>query len=128
MPSASARRVSRRRASARCSSFSTKPYSRIMSTNEELVIGLVSISDRASQGVYKDEGIPALEEWFSRTLTAPKWRTVTRLIPDERPQIEATLKALVDDEHCHLVLITGGTGPSLRDVTPEATLAVGDKE
>ena len=99
-----------------------------MTTNEELVIGLVSISDRASQGVYKDEGIPALEEWFSRVLAAPTWRTVTRLIPDERPQIEATLKSLVDDEKCHLVLTTGGTGPALRDVTPEATLAVGDKK
>ena len=99
-----------------------------MSTNEELVIGLVSISDRASQGVYKDEGIPALEEWFTRAISQPAWRTVTRLIPDERPQIEAALKSLVDDEGCHLVLTTGGTGPALRDVTPEATLAVGDKE
>ncbi|HEX2830763.1 MAG TPA: molybdopterin adenylyltransferase [Burkholderiales bacterium] len=99
-----------------------------MSTNEELVIGLVSISDRASQGVYRDEGIPALEEWFGRAIRAPKWRTVTRLIPDERAQIEAALKALVDDEGCHLVLTTGGTGPALRDVTPEATLAVGDRE
>jgi molybdopterin adenylyltransferase len=97
-------------------------------TDEELVIGLVSISDRASQGVYKDEGIPALEEWFGRALAAPKWRTITRLIPDERPLIESTLKALVDQEGCHLVLTTGGTGPALRDVTPEATLAVGDKE
>jgi molybdopterin adenylyltransferase len=99
-----------------------------MSNDEELLIGLVSISDRASQGVYKDEGIPALEEWFTRALTAPKWRTITRLIPDEQPVIEATLKALVDEEGCHLVLTTGGTGPALRDVTPEATLAVGDKE
>jgi molybdopterin adenylyltransferase len=96
--------------------------------NEELVIGLVSISDRASQGVYKDEGIPALEEWFGRAIAAPAWRTVTRLIPDERPMIESTLKALVDDEGCHLVLTTGGTGPAVRDVTPEATLAVGDRE
>src|SRR4029077_13578259 len=72
--------------------------------------------------------IPALEEWFGRALAAPKWRTVTRLIPDERPLIEATLKALVDDERCHLVLTTGGTGPASRDVTPEATLAVADKE
>ena len=99
-----------------------------MSTNEELVIGLVSISDRASKGVYKDEGIPALEEWLARAIHAPKWRSVTRLIPDERPVIEATLEALVDDEGCHLVLTTGGTGPALRDVTPEATLAVGDRE
>ena len=99
-----------------------------MSTNEELVIGLVSISDRASKGVYKDEGIPALEEWLSRAIESPKWRSVTRLIPDERPEIEATLKALVDEEKCHLVLTTGGTGPAVRDVTPEATLAVGDRE
>ena len=99
-----------------------------MNEPEELVIGLVSISDRASQGVYKDEGIPALEEWFRRAIVAPAWRTVTRLIPDERPDIERTLKALVDDERCHLVLTTGGTGPAPRDVTPEATLAVADKE
>jgi molybdopterin adenylyltransferase len=96
--------------------------------NEELVIGLVSISDRASQGVYKDEGIPALEEWFGRAIAAPAWRTVTRLIPDERPLIESTLKALVDGDGCHLVLTTGGTGPAVRDVTPEATLAVADRE
>ena len=95
--------------------------------HDELLIGLVSISDRASQGVYEDQGIPALQAWFTQTLTSP-WRMVTRLIPDERPLIEATLKALVDEEGCHLVLTTGGTGPALRDVTPEATLAVGDKE
>jgi molybdopterin adenylyltransferase len=98
-----------------------------MSDNEELLIGLVSISDRASQGVYEDQGIPALKEWFAQALTSP-WRMVTRLIPDERPLIESTLKELVDNERCHLVLTTGGTGPALRDVTPEATLAVGDKE
>ena len=96
--------------------------------NQELLIGLVSISDRASQGVYRDEGIPALEEWFGRAIAAPSWRTVTRLIPDEKPVIEATLKGLVDDEGCHLVLTTGGTGPALRDVTPEATLAIADRE
>jgi molybdopterin adenylyltransferase len=96
--------------------------------SEELIIGLVSISDRASQGVYKDEGIPALESWFGAAIAAPAWQTVTRLIPDERPVIESTLKELVDKEGCHLVLTTGGTGPALRDVTPEATLAVGDRE
>ena len=95
--------------------------------NDELLIGLVSISDRASQGVYEDQGIPALKDWFSQALISP-WRMVTRLIPDERPLIEATLKELVDNEKCHLVLTTGGTGPALRDVTPEATLAVADRE
>jgi molybdopterin adenylyltransferase len=99
-----------------------------MSMNDELLIGLVSISDRASQGVYKDEGIPALEAWFGAALAAPTWRTITRLIPDEQAVIEATLKSLVDDEGCHLVLTTGGTGPAIRDVTPEATLAIADKE
>ena len=97
-----------------------------MTANEELLIGLVSISDRASSGVYKDEGIPALEEWFARALASP-WRTETRLIPDERPLIESTLADLADRVGCHLVLTTGGTGPAPRDVTPEATLAVADK-
>ncbi len=97
-----------------------------MSKTEELLIGLVSISDRASSGVYKDEGIPALQEWFSRALASP-WRIETRLIPDEQPVIESTLADLADRVGCHLVLTTGGTGPALRDVTPEATLAVADK-
>ena len=95
--------------------------------HNELLIGLVSISDRASSGVYEDKGLPALQEWFGAALTSP-WKMVTRLIPDEQAVIEQTLKALVDDEHCHLVLTTGGTGPALRDVTPEATLAVAHKE
>ena len=94
--------------------------------NNELLIGLVSISDRASSGVYEDKGLPALQEWFGAALASP-WTMVTRLIPDEQAVIEQTLKALVDDEHCHLVLTTGGTGPAPRDVTPEATLAVADK-
>jgi molybdopterin adenylyltransferase len=94
--------------------------------SDSLKIGLVSVSDRASAGVYRDEGIPALEEWFRRALATP-WTTVTRLIADEQPVIEATLKELVDREGCHLVLTTGGTGPAPRDVTPEATLAVGEK-
>jgi molybdopterin adenylyltransferase len=93
---------------------------------EQIKIGLVSVSDRASRGVYQDEGIPALQDWFTRALASP-WITVTRLIPDERPVIEATLKELTDQEGCQLVLTTGGTGPALRDVTPDATLAVGDK-
>jgi molybdopterin adenylyltransferase len=91
-----------------------------------LRIGLVSISDRASSGIYEDQGIPALKAWFDAALTTP-WHMETRLIPDEQPVIEATLKALVDDDGCHLVLTTGGTGPAPRDVTPEATLAVADK-
>ena len=95
--------------------------------HDELVIGMVSISDRASAGVYKDEGIPALEDWFSRAIAAPAWRTEKRLIPDERPAIEAALIELVDQAGCHLVLTTGGTGPAVRGVTPEATLAVADK-
>lgn len=94
--------------------------------NNELLIGLVSISDRASTGVYEDKGLPALQAWFSEALTSP-WRMESRLIPDDQATIEATLKELVDEAGCHLVLTTGGTGPALRDVTPEATLAVADK-
>ena len=94
---------------------------------EELIVGLVSISDRASAGVYKDEGIPSLKEWLAAAIAAPAWRDETRLIADEQPVIEATLKALVDEKGCSLVLTTGGTGPAPRDVTPEATLAVADK-
>jgi len=94
---------------------------------EVLLIGLVSVSDRASAGVYQDEGIPALEDWFSRAIAAPAWRTQKRLIPDEQAAIEAALIELVDGAGCHLVLTTGGTGPAWRDVTPEATLAVADK-
>ena len=90
-------------------------------------IGLVSISDRASQGVYQDQGLPALEQWLASALITP-WTPVTRLIPDERPVIERTLIELVDQEGCALVLTTGGTGPAIRDVTPEATLAIGDRE
>jgi molybdopterin adenylyltransferase len=93
---------------------------------DELLIGLVSISDRASSGVYEDAGIPALRDWFGAAL-ASAWQMQTRLIPDEQPLIEKTLRELVDDAGCHLVLTTGGTGPAPRDVTPEATLAVADK-
>ncbi|HEV2431111.1 MAG TPA: molybdopterin adenylyltransferase [Burkholderiales bacterium] len=94
---------------------------------EELLIGLVSISDRASAGVYKDEGIPSLKEWLASAIASPAWRDETRLIADEQPVIEATLKELVDSKGCSLVLTTGGTGPAPRDVTPEATLAVADR-
>jgi molybdopterin adenylyltransferase len=93
----------------------------------EMVIGLVSISDRASGGVYEDKGIPALTEWLASAITTP-YRLEPRLIPDERAHIEKTLVELVDGARCHLVLTTGGTGPARRDVTPEATLAVGTKE
>jgi len=93
---------------------------------DELLIGLVSISDRASSGVYEDQGIPALKEWFGAALASP-WRMETRLIPDEQPEIERTLIELCDVAGCHLVLTTGGTGPAPRDVTPEATLAVAHK-
>jgi molybdopterin adenylyltransferase len=96
-------------------------------TNDTLVIGLVSISDRASTGVYEDKGIPALQEWLASALTTP-WRVETRLIADDQTTIENTLIELVDRSNCHFVLTTGGTGPALRDVTPEATLAIADKE
>lgn len=92
----------------------------------ELLVGLVSISDRASTGVYEDKGLPGLRDWFTAALTSP-WRMETRLIPDEQPLIERTLIELVDVVGCHLVLTTGGTGPAPRDVTPEATLAVAHK-
>ena len=94
--------------------------------NDELLIGLVSISDRASSGVYEDKGIPALREWFGQALSSA-WRIETRLIPDEQGAIEQTLIELCDTVGCHLVLTTGGTGPAPRDVTPEATLAVAHK-
>jgi len=89
-------------------------------------IGLVTISDRAHQGVYRDEGIPALENWLNAALLNPL-TLLSRVIPDEQPIIEATLKELADKEKCSLILTTGGTGPAPRDVTPEATLAVADK-
>lgn len=92
-----------------------------------LRVGVVSVSDRASAGVYEDRGIPGLLEWLESALTTP-WEAVTRLIPDERPLIEQTLIELCDREGCGLVLTTGGTGPAPRDVTPDATLAVADRE
>ncbi|HEU4850641.1 MAG TPA: molybdopterin adenylyltransferase [Telluria sp.] len=95
--------------------------------NKPLVVGLVSISDRASEGVYEDKGIPALQEWLASALTTP-YTTEPRLIPDDRANIEATLIDLVDNVGCDMVLTTGGTGPARRDVTPEATLAVGTRE
>ncbi|AGO53569.1 molybdopterin adenylyltransferase [Serratia plymuthica] len=91
-----------------------------------LRIGLVSVSDRASGGVYQDKGIPALEEWLTAALVSP-FKLETRLIPDEQTLIEQTLCELVDEMGCHLVLTTGGTGPARRDVTPDATLAIADR-
>lgn len=96
-------------------------------TKEFTKIGLVSISDRASSGVYEDLGIPTLKKWLDNALTSPV-QYVARLIADEQSDIESTLIDLVDQEGCDLILTTGGTGPALRDVTPEATLAVADKE
>ena len=93
----------------------------------ELMIGLVSISDRASTGVYADLGIPSLEAWLKSVITSP-FKIISRLIADEQASIENTLIDLVDHHHCHLILTTGGTGPALRDVTPQATLRIADKE
>ena len=94
--------------------------------HDAVKIGIVSVSDRASSGVYEDKGLPALKEWLGRALRNPV-EFAERLIPDEQARISATLIELVD-AGCSLVLTTGGTGPALRDVTPEATLAVGHKE
>lgn len=94
---------------------------------DELIVGLVSISDRASTGAYQDQGIPALRDWLGHALNSP-WQSVDRLIPDEPAQISAALIELVDVCGCDLVLTTGGTGPARRDLTPEATMAVATKE
>ena len=96
-------------------------------TKEFIKIGLVSISDRASSGVYEDLGLPTLKNWLDSALVTP-YQMIARLIADEQDEIESTLIDLVDSEECSLILTTGGTGPALRDVTPEATLAVADKE
>ena len=93
----------------------------------QLKIGLVSVSDRASQGVYADQGIPELKQWLEQAMATP-FSVVERLIPDEQAEIERVLCELVDEQHCHLVLTTGGTGPAKRDVTPDATLAIADRE
>jgi molybdopterin adenylyltransferase len=97
-----------------------------MNDHDPVRIGLVSVSDRASSGVYEDKGIPALQEWLARALKNPlQWEK--RLIPDELDRISAALVELVDEAHCDVVFTTGGTGPAPRDVTPEATLAVAHK-
>lgn len=98
-----------------------------MLSKDKLKIGLVSVSDRASAGVYSDQGIPELQAWLEAALV-DSFEVETRLIPDEQPIIEQTLIDLVDSQHCHLVLTTGGTGPAKRDVTPDATLAIAHRE
>lgn len=94
--------------------------------SQDLLVGLVSVSDRASVGVYVDKGIPALKDWLGAAIKTP-WRAETRLIPDEQALIEQTLVDLVDNSGCHLILTTGGTGPAPRDVTPDATVAIADR-
>ncbi len=98
-----------------------------MSSKKDITIGLVSVSDRAYTGTYQDEGIPALQNWLASAIVSP-CKFETRLIPDEKEQIEKTLLELIEENRCSLIFTTGGTGPSRRDVTPEATLAVGTKE
>ena len=93
---------------------------------KEVRIGFVTVSDRASRGEYEDLGGPAMQEWLSKALTN-EWEAVARVIPDEQDQVEAALKELADEQGCCLIVTTGGTGPALRDITPEATIAVSDK-
>jgi molybdopterin adenylyltransferase len=97
-----------------------------MSTNQPIRVGIVTVSDRASKGVYEDKGGPAIRDCLTEILSCT-WEPVARVIPDERPLIEATLKELCETEGCCLIVTTGGTGPARRDVTPEATEAVCDK-
>jgi len=94
--------------------------------SEPVRVGIVTVSDRASRGEYQDQSGPAILEWLQQALITP-WRAITRLVPDERPEIERALRELCDLEGCCLVVTTGGTGPAPRDVTPEATLAIADK-
>lgn len=94
---------------------------------DELIVGLVSVSDRASSGAYADQGVPSLREWLGQALSSP-WQAVERLVADDAAAISAALVELVDWQGCDLVLTTGGTGPARRDVTPEATLAVATRE
>jgi molybdopterin adenylyltransferase len=98
----------------------------VVNLMQSIRIGIVTVSDRASQGVYEDRGGPAIRDCLTEILSSP-WEPVAKLIPDERPVIESTLRELCDAEHCCLVVTTGGTGPAHRDVTPEATAAACDK-
>ncbi|TVR04601.1 MAG: molybdopterin adenylyltransferase [Spirochaetaceae bacterium] len=95
----------------------------VRTPHDEAVIGIVTVSDRASRGEYTDRGGPAVRDWLQRHLTTP-WRVETRVVPDEKPQLEAALRELADRAGCCLIVTTGGTGPALRDITPEATEAV----
>ncbi|MBU2512960.1 molybdopterin adenylyltransferase [bacterium] len=95
-------------------------------TEDILKCGVVTVSDRAFKGEYQDKGGPAIKEWLNRTITS-KWQSIEKIVPDEQVDIEEILKKYVDEEGCHLILTTGGTGPAKRDVTPEATVAVADK-
>lgn len=94
--------------------------------SDKVRIGVVTVSDRASRGEYEDLGGPALKQWLEQTLSIP-WDAVARIVPDEQDQLEVVLKELCDEQGCCLVVTTGGTGPALRDITPEATAAVCDK-
>ncbi len=96
------------------------------SANTTANIGIVTVSDRASRGEYEDLGGPAIEQWLTDALSSP-WQAIKQIVPDEQDQIEAVLRELCDNQACHLVVTTGGTGPARRDITPEATLAVCDK-
>ena len=97
-----------------------------MTQSTPVRIGIVTVSDRASRGEYEDLGGPAMKAWFDKALTTP-WEAVARLVPDEQTEVESVLKDLADNEHCCLIVTTGGTGPAKRDITPEATEAVCDK-
>jgi molybdopterin adenylyltransferase len=94
--------------------------------HQQIKIGVVTVSDRASRGEYEDLGGPAMIEWLSKALASP-WQAVAKVVPDEQAQVEQVLRELADQEHCCLIVTTGGTGPAPRDVTPEATEAVCDK-
>jgi len=96
------------------------------SANTTANIGIVTVSDRASRGEYEDLGGPAIEQWLTDALSSP-WQAIKQIVPDEQDQIEAVLRELCDNQVCHLVVTTGGTGPARRDITPEATVAVCDK-